>query len=119
MKNLSGARRWVLALAALAALCLVVGLVVVGVVASTADGWCQVGPTESDGGQTWQGCTEDDSGVWWGGALAALGLLLAGLTCASGAVVWAIESRLPQVGPAEEPVSGSADQQPASASSGH
>jgi len=44
--------------------------------------------------QTWEGCTKDTSSLWWGGALAAVGLVLAGMTCLAGAIVWTLE-RLP------------------------
>lgn len=94
VKNLSGAQRWVAASLTLTAVCLVVGLIAVSIGASNLDGWCQVGAPGSDGAQTWEGCTKDTSSLWWGGALAAVGLVLAGMTCLAGAIVWTLE-RLP------------------------
>jgi hypothetical protein len=89
VKTSSGARLWVLALAALTLVCLVVGLIAVGIGVSNLDGLC--GGIDESGYQTFEPCVEDASSLAWGGVLAVVGLFLAGFTGLAGAVVWSVE----------------------------
>jgi hypothetical protein len=86
----SGARLWVLALAALTLVCLVTGLIAVGIGVSNLDGLC--GAIDESGYQTTlEPCVEDASSLAWGSVLAVVGLFLAGFTGLAGAVVWSVE----------------------------
>jgi hypothetical protein len=86
----SGARLWVLALAALTLVCLVTGLIAVGIGVSNLDGLCG-GIDESGYQATLEPCVEDASSLAWGSVLAVVGLFLAGFTGLAGAVVWSVE----------------------------
>jgi len=89
VKTSSGARLWVLALAALTLVCLIVGFVAVGVGVSNLSGLC--GVLDEFGNETLESCERDASSLVWGSVLAAVGLFLAGFTGLAGAVVWSVE----------------------------
>lgn len=89
VKTSSGARLWVLALAALTLVCLIVGFVAVGVGVSNLSGLC--GVLDEFGNETLESCERDASSLVWGGVLAVVGLFLAGFTGLAGAVVWSVE----------------------------
>lgn len=103
MSHLTGGRVWVLILGALALSCLIVGFIALAVGVANQNGWCEGAPVGSDGVVTAEGCVKDTSGIWWGGALAAIGLLLAGFAGVAGAVVWTLESHWRSTTAAQEP----------------
>ncbi|PZE90436.1 hypothetical protein [Curtobacterium sp. MCBD17_008] len=79
---------WVAALGTLTAVCLLVGLIAV-FVAVGQNGGCEVGQF-TPGGDVWQPCSALNPHLVWGGALSAVGLVLAGFTGLAGAVVAAL-----------------------------
>jgi hypothetical protein len=81
---------WQLGLAALAAVCLVVGLIAVEVGVGNQQMVCQ---TTNGATTSFSGCVGDTSGIWWGGILAVLGILLSGLTLAVATITAALRSR--------------------------
>jgi hypothetical protein len=88
--RLSNPFPWLVGLAALAVVCLVVGLIALGIGVANQQMVCQ---TTHGATTTFSGCVGDTSGIWWGGILAALGILLSGLTLAVGTVAAALRSR--------------------------
>ena len=91
--RLSNPVPWLVALGALAAVCLAVGFIALGVGVGNQQMVCQT----TQGTTTYfRGCVGDTSGIWWGGILAALGILLAGFTFAVATVAAALRSRTTQ-----------------------
>jgi hypothetical protein len=84
----SGARLWVLALAALTLVCLVTGIAV-GIDVSNLSALC--GDVDMFGNETLEPCGRDAPSLAWGSVLAVVGLFLAGFTGLAGAVVWSVE----------------------------
>jgi hypothetical protein len=89
VKTSSGARLWVLALAALTLVCLIVGLVAIGIGVSNLFALCA--DVDMFGNESLEPCERDASSLAWGGVLAVVGLFLAGFTGLAGAVVWSVE----------------------------
>ncbi|WP_282820093.1 MULTISPECIES: hypothetical protein [Curtobacterium] len=88
MKLSNGSRAWVSVLGVLAMVCLAVGFG--GVIAAfVQNGGCEVGSFTPDAG-VWQPCSALNPALVWGGALAAIGILLMGLTAATASVLYAI-----------------------------
>lgn len=75
-------------MAALAILCLTVGFGGVAV-AYAENGGCEVGGFVPDGAG-WQPCSAINPSLVWGGVLAVVGMLLAGLAAATAAIATAI-----------------------------
>jgi hypothetical protein len=88
--KMSSSHAWILALGLLSVACLAIGSS--GLVAAYLEnGGCEAGRLTPDS-TVWQPCTALNPKLVWGGILAAIGLILTGLTSASAAISAAITS---------------------------